>query len=276
MMRFNAPLANYKFENNSLTIIYFKDGVGELYWKDKRVKISGNKFIITNPSLGWEYINEREEYIDVLSLVICDEFREQFNYFNTASRTQLLDDPFHRTCHTSFFLENAFGADYYRSGKLLQQIYQLSTKSDYKFACAEELSIAVLQAIYQDQCKGYVLASHIEAKKQSTKIETLKRLLLANEYINDHITSAISLDDLSQVSSLSKYHLYSSFKNIYGKTPHQYINRLKMARAKEHIQRGVCSISEVSDFFGFSDLCVFSKVFKKVYGNPPSHYQLRG
>jgi len=63
-------------------------------------------------------------------------------------------------------------------------------------------------------------------------------------------------------------------KKAFGKTPHQYINRLKIAKAKEALQNNDLSISEVSDLFGFSDLAVFSKVFKKAYGHPPSYFSV--
>lgn len=82
------------------------------------------------------------------------------------------------------------------------------------------------------------------------------------------------MDQLCHVSSLSKFHLYDSFKKAFGKTPHQYINRLKLAKAKELVQYGGLSVSEISDLLGFSDQSVFSKVFKKAYGHPPSYFRV--
>ncbi|UII77373.1 AraC family transcriptional regulator [Flagellimonas sp. HMM57] len=273
MMRFCAPLSHFTFDNNNLTIIYFKDGVGELLCTDRRVKVEANKFIAINPSIGWEYVNEKKQYIDVLSMVICDSFKKQFDHYISASQRKLLDDPFQIVTEQTYFMEQTFGADYYRSGNLLQVVHTLSNNGDYRFTSAEELCMEVLQAIYQDQHRGYDLASHIEAKKSSTKLETLKRLLVANDYIQDNLMNPISLDDISRVSALSNYHLYNSFKKIYGKTPHQYINRLKMAKAKIYVQESHFSLSEISDILGYNDPTVFGKVFKKAYGRPPSYYR---
>ncbi|MGD1894945.1 MAG: helix-turn-helix transcriptional regulator [Cyclobacteriaceae bacterium] len=165
------------------------------------------------------------------------------------------------------------GAAHYKSGKLLQRIHQFSSESAFHLTDPEELSMNVLTSIYEDQYHGYALAKRVQAKKPSTQLETFKRLLIAYEYIHDNISEPISLEELARVSLLSKFHLYDSFKNVYGQTPHQYINRLKVAKAKEYIQQGENSIGEVADLFGFNDICVFSKIFKKIYGNPPSHYQ---
>ncbi len=273
MMRFCAPLENYRFDDNNLTFIFFKRGIGELHWKNKRVKISHNKFIVTNPSDGWEYINYKKEYIDVLSLVISAEFKRQFDYFNIATKEQLLDMPFGQVETNSFFIENPLNANYYSSGRLLERIYRSSKQLEFELFCPEELAMEVLQMATQDQVKAYSLAGKIKAKKKSTQIETFRRLLIAYEYIHDNITTPISLRELSLESSLSKYHLYESFRTIYGSTPYQYVNRVKIAKAKELLQKGQYSVSEVSDLFGFSNLAVFSKVFKKAHGCAPSYFR---
>ncbi|GAA3611810.1 AraC family transcriptional regulator [Flavivirga amylovorans] len=273
MMRFIAPLNSYTFDNNNLTIIFFKEGSGEIIWNGKRVKVGKNKFIVLNPGVGWEYINERQEYIDVFSIVISDEFRKQLNFYNKSTESQLLESPFEQINENSFFIESPLNANCYKSGELLKKIHTQSERFEFKFLAPEELAIEVLKQISKEQIKAYSLASKIDVKKKATQLETFKRLLIANEYIHDNITNPISLQELSIQASLSKHHLYESFKTIYGKTPHQYINRLKVTKSKEYLKKGQLSISEVSDLFGFSDLSVFSKVFKKAYGHPPSYYQ---
>ncbi len=273
LMRLATPLSHYPYKNNNLMIIYFKNGAGELQWKDKRVKVDREKFIVTNPSIGWEYVNPKSRPIDVLCIVICEALRKQFHYFESTSTMQQLDNPFGQVNIDSFFLEEPLGAAHYKSGKLLQRIHQFSNESAFHLTDPEELSMNVLTSIYEDQYHGYALAKRVQAKKPSTQLETFKRLLIAYEYIHDNISEPISLEELARVSLLSKFHLYDSFKNVYGQTPHQYINRLKVAKAKEYIQQGENSIGEVADLFGFNDICVFSKIFKKIYGNPPSHYQ---
>ncbi|MEM9832162.1 MAG: AraC family transcriptional regulator [Bacteroidota bacterium] len=273
LMRLATPLSHYAYENNNLTIIYFKDGAGELQRKNRRVKIDQDKFVVTNPSLGWEYINSKAKPIDVLFIVICESLRGQFHYFKSTSAMQQLDDPFDQANIESFFLEDPLGAAHYKSGQLLQHIHQFSSQSAFHLTNPEELSMNVLESIYQDQHQRYILAKRVQAKKPSTQLETFKRLLVAYEYIHDNINNPISLEELAKVSSLSKFHLYDSFKNVYGQTPHQYINRHKVTKAKEYIEQGESSIGEVADLFGFNDIAVFSKLFKKIYGNPPSHYQ---
>ena len=273
MMRFCTPLSSYRYDNSNLTIVYFKEGSGEFRVGKKSLKIDRGKFIVVNPGLGWEFVNKGKEYIDVFSIVISNELRGRFDCLAKVPQSKMLENPFGQVSDETYFIEQAFQSDNYRSGKLLKTIHTLSNSKDYQLVSPEELCIEVLRAIYKDQNQGYELAGHIEAKKPETKLETLKRLLIANDYIHDNIMNPISLDDLAKVSALSRYHLYYSFKAVYGKTPHQYINRVKMGKAKTYVKEGQYSLSEIADLLGYNDLTVFGKVFKKTYGRSPSNYR---
>ncbi|WP_350287000.1 AraC family transcriptional regulator [uncultured Croceitalea sp.] len=272
MMRFTTPLLNYRFDDSNLSIVFFNQGGGEFNCGGRRLKIEDHKFIVINPSKGWEYVNHAGGGIDVLSIVLCDDFRGQFNYFNRAASEELLDDPFGMSSDRVTFFEQALRAVDYRSGRLLKQIYDLSNGNEYALSCAEELSMEILAMLHADQFKAYKMANKIKAKKKSTREETLKRLLVAYEFINDNLTESISLQDLALASSLSKYHLFESFKVVFGKSPHQLINTVKVKKSVEYLQAGY-SVSEVSQMLGFTDLPVFSKVFKKIYKYPPSQFQ---
>lgn len=270
--RYKTRFEYYDSSANPLMIMYFKKGSGKFIGKNERIFIKDNSFLVLNPNEGWEYINTSKQYIDVLCFGISNSFNSNFTHYLKTESQQLLDDPYEWSSTTDFFLEQALLADYFASGKLLEHIYDKSNEYEFDFLSPEELSIEILKSVFKEQRLGHKISKEIEVKKQSTKEETLKRLLRAYEFINDSINEQIHMDQLSQVSSLSKFHLYDSFKKTFGKTPHQYINRLKVAKAKEQIKRGNLSVSEVSDMFGFSDLPVFSKVFKKTYGKSPSYY----
>ncbi|MEM8846809.1 MAG: AraC family transcriptional regulator [Bacteroidota bacterium] len=275
LMRFFTQLPTYRFDNSNLTIVYFKEGSGVFFKNNKTLRIEGDKFIVVNPGEGWEYVNSKGDFIDVLSLVVAEGFKEQFDFFVHSSFEEILDNPCGRMTNGGYFIEQALSADNYRSGRRLKAFHELSNSLEYSHTSPEEICIEVLQTMYKDQFKVYDLSAQIEAKKTSTRVETLKRLLIVNDYIHDNIQQAISLDELSRVSALSRFHLYASFKTVYGQTPHQYINRLKMAKAKKYVLEAQWSISEIADYFGYNDLSVFGKVFKKTFGYSPTDYKMR-
>ncbi|GAA4275550.1 helix-turn-helix domain-containing protein [Aquimarina mytili] len=110
----------------------------------------------------------------------------------------------------------------------------------------------------------------IDSKKESTKKEVYRKLLLARNYIHDNLTTKITTKELSEISALSNYHIYTSFKNVFGFTPHQYHNKVKLEKAYMLLKNGSFSISDVVVLLNFTDLQSFNKLFKKLYGKPPS------
>ncbi|UII75011.1 AraC family transcriptional regulator [Flagellimonas sp. HMM57] len=272
LLRYRMRIPEFKFQKTNLTIRYFKEGTGEYFFKNKRIKVEDNKFLITNPNDGWEYINEKNGHVDILSFAVCNDTLNQFNFYLKKDTVDKLDSPDGKIHENPFFIEKMLNVNHYSSGRLLQYIYDLSNQGTFKYTCPFELTVEILNTIFDEQRLGNKISNSIDVKKESTKQEVLQRLLVAYEFIHDNINRPISIDELSNVCSLSKFHLYDSFKKAFGKTPHQYVNRLKIARAKLLLQNNHLSVSEVSETLGFSDLSVFSKVFKKAYGNPPSHY----
>ncbi len=272
MMRFCTPMCSYAYKNNNLVVIFFKKGHGSIEWHNKRQVVNNDTFIVTNPSDGWEYLNEKKEQIDVLSIVINQKLKQEFNTYYSIEHTKLIDDPSCIGTEDYFFIEKALTTNQYPSGRLLKDIYNVSLGNQFEFLDAEELAINVLESLNNDQQRAYRFASHINVKKQSTKLEIFKRLLVAREYIHDNMESKIPLNELARISCLSKFHLYNSFRTVFRKTPHQYANSVKLFRAKELLANNKYSVGEVSDMVGFNDIHSFSKLFKKKYGLSPSIY----
>ena len=270
LLRYKAKIPFYDFQQNSLTIRYFKKGQGKLVFKDKILNIKDDQYLVLNPNEGWKYYNEKNNYIDVLSFGLTDELVDGFTFYATSKEEKLLDDPYGSPAESLQFFEGNLNSNHYNSGRLLQQMYSLSNTQDFKLVSPKDWSYEILQVLALDQKWSQKMMKNIAAKKNSTKIEIMKRLLIAYEFIHDNIEKPISIEELSYESSLSKFHLYDSFKKTFGKTPHQYINRLKTRKAKELLQSNDVSVSEVADTLGFNDSSVFSKVFKKAYGFSPS------
>lgn len=270
IMRFNSELSYYPYNGNSLTVIFFKQGFGDLIIDSNKRKISNNEFIIASPNSDWEYINNNNKPIDVLSFVLSEELLAKFNLPFVASEKQLLENPFEIIKKDFFLDKQTFNANNYNSGKVLNQMYNYSNSDDYSTSNANEIAFTVLENIFNDHLKANHLLKKISATKKNTQIEVFKRLLIAYEYINDNINKNITIKELSLVSCLSDYHLFRSFKNVFQKTPHQYINIQKMNKAQELLSKGEFSVSEVSIILNFPDLPTFSKLYKKTYGIPPS------
>lgn len=71
------------------------------------------------------------------------------------------------------------------------------------------------------------------------------------------------------------------FKKETGVTPHDYLNDVRMNRARLYIENGIANnysnftVSQISEACGFSEPLYFSRVFKKRFGVSPMQYTTR-
>ncbi|WP_298545844.1 AraC family transcriptional regulator [uncultured Aquimarina sp.] len=273
LMRFNTFLPySYARQQNSLSLVYSNSlSPMNLVTKERSSKLKKGHFTIINPNTDWEFLCKEEERIDVLSFVLSEKLISKFSHCIHTKETKLLEAPFEVSNYDDLFIENTYKASYSETGKFMKNLLKISNSEDYELLEPNEIVLELLGVLYQEQSNYHKRIKLIKGKKEGTKREVFKRTLVAHDYLHDSYQSKnIDIEELSLISGLSEYHLYSSFKAIYQQTPHQYLNRLRMQKAKQLINSGKMTISEISDTLQFPDLPTFSKLFKKTYGITPS------
>ena len=107
--------------------------------------------------------------------------------------------------------------------------------------------------------------------EQYPKIYLYRRIVQAKLFIDNNYSEKIDLDNISDEAYFSKFHFIRLFKTIYGKTPHQYLTSVRIAKAIQ-LLRSDKSVSEVCFLVGFESLTSFSGLFKRSVGMSPSTY----
>jgi len=91
-------------------------------------------------------------------------------------------------------------------------------------------------------------------------------------YIKNNLDSQLNLETLSRVAKMSKYHFCRVFKTEFGITPKQYINMLRISRAKELMMYSDFNITQIAYNVGFQDVRYFSRIFKQKEKVTPLEY----
>ncbi len=94
-------------------------------------------------------------------------------------------------------------------------------------------------------------------------------------YIDANIARNITLCDLAQLVSISKYHFIRSFRAATQRTPYAYLVECRLAVAAEALRNGAKSIEQIARDAGFRSAPGFSNVFKRHYGLSPSKFRSR-
>ncbi len=92
-------------------------------------------------------------------------------------------------------------------------------------------------------------------------------------HIDKNYASDLSMSDLSEVTGLSPDYMTRKFKAILGMTPVEYLRKFRIAKAMELLCTTDMTVSEISVAVGFSDVSLFSRVFKQNVGLPPASYR---
>lgn len=93
------------------------------------------------------------------------------------------------------------------------------------------------------------------------------------EYIEEYLSSEISLNELASVAGLSRTNFIQRFKRSTHQTPHQYVMCARVRRGQELLAKSDLPIAHIAAICGFSDHAHFSSVFKRILGITPSAYK---
>lgn len=91
-------------------------------------------------------------------------------------------------------------------------------------------------------------------------------------YISLHYTEHLTLEDAARAISISPDYLSRIFSQETGVPFNQYLNNLRIRRAKELIRRGGVRLTDISQAVGYDDQSYFTKVFRRTTGITPSEY----
>ena len=92
-------------------------------------------------------------------------------------------------------------------------------------------------------------------------------------FIENNIINELKIDDLASKAYLSPNYFRKIFKETTGLTPIDYINGIRISKAREFLGTGRMSVTEVGEAVGIRDLNYFSKIFKSMVGCSPSSYK---
>jgi AraC-like DNA-binding protein len=93
--------------------------------------------------------------------------------------------------------------------------------------------------------------------------------------IDSRYTNRLGIDSLCNEAHFSRYHFIRTFRKILYETPHQYIIRKRIEKARELLALSSLSITEICFEVGFESLGSFSTLFHRVVGWSPSIYLAR-
>lgn len=118
-----------------------------------------------------------------------------------------------------------------------------------------------------------ILSNQIVYEQLPQKYKTDAYFQRCKEFIDEHFTENISIEDMSKIAHMSVSGFAHHFKNVFGLSPIQYLIRLKIGLAQKFLITTDKNITEISMELGYDNVSHFNNQFKRFVGTAPRNYR---
>lgn len=246
---------------------------------DSELKIIFHIDNITNKSPNFPHWHKRPELLlvteGVLTL-ICDGIERNYNVGEMAV---INNNSIHDMYTTN-------GACRYFCLIIDNEIYDINYKRlPFKSVNCETVNIykKIIEELinkqpnYKKAVTGYISVlfsllsrEDTDQKEPIVNLRKIKLVKSVTEYMYENFIQNITLEELSDKFSTSKYYLSHIFKEITGNTIFTHLNYIRCMHAKSLLKSGKYNVAESAYHSGYSNLSYFSRTYKNIVGNLPT------
>ncbi|WP_087065234.1 AraC family transcriptional regulator [Intestinibacillus massiliensis] len=190
---------------------------------------------------------------------------------------------YHTIGHTEFWWLHLDGSN-------TRQFYDAVTERNGGFVFPSAAAQAVQQMIYEivSACRTDQLPH--EAKLSNMLYQILTTLLgsedvsdnqnaqtgnieAAVQYIKDHYSERISLEDIANYVNISQFHFARVFKKSCGYSPHEFLILTRINHAKHLLKTTALPIKVIAQMVGYQNITTFTNAFSNRVGLSPSAFR---
>lgn len=102
--------------------------------------------------------------------------------------------------------------------------------------------------------------------------DTFRRLCRGRDLLASEYRSRVLLRQAARQACLSEFHFHRLFRAAFGETPHDFVTRLRMQRARQKLASGR-TVTDVCLEVGYESLGSFSSKFRVHFGRSPVEFQ---
>jgi AraC family transcriptional regulator of adaptative response / methylphosphotriester-DNA alkyltransferase methyltransferase len=124
-----------------------------------------------------------------------------------------------------------------------------------------------------DQALSAIFRPCKRCKPTGQRLPDVEWVALVTEYMDRNYMETLTLETLADICHGSPYHLHRTFKKVKGFTPVEYIQRIRIGKAKEQLISSDKPITMVGVSVGMPNTPYFITLFKKKTGHTPGGYR---
>jgi AraC family transcriptional regulator len=250
----------------------------------ERVVDSGS-YLVLNAGRPYSLTINSREIVETFCLFFRPGFVEDVHRVETSNVVALLDEPFvaelagersptanGKSASKVEFFETLHGHDALVT-PLLKIMYARVREGTATQEWLEDQFFDVARAMLRVRGRSEREASRVPAKKISTRLELYKRLLRGKDFLDSFLAEELPLSEVARTACVSPYHFHRLFREVFGETPNQYLQRKRLERARDLLKSTDRGVTEISLDVGFESSTSFSALFRRTFGYSPREYR---
>lgn len=112
------------------------------------------------------------------------------------------------------------------------------------------------------------LSGQIKIKRRTNNTKAVQQ---AKDYIHNHLSHEVSMDDLESFTQHDRWQLARDFREVTATSPYRYLIYQRIKQASQHLLHGH-KVADTACEFGFSDQSHFHRHFKQILGLTPKQW----
>ena len=155
--------------------------------------------------------------------------------------------------------------------RLMKEIYdEYFGNAPLKNISIVEKFLHMLVMVGRDYTAGPERFAGIKPTKQQ---EYTEKFMSICNYLNQHCTEDLTLEEVADMAGFSKYHFSRLFKEFAGMSFYKYLNTRRIAYSEKLLLDPELNVTEVAIRSGFNSISAFMRMFKIVRNCTPTQFR---
>ncbi|MDO4326613.1 MAG: helix-turn-helix domain-containing protein [bacterium] len=113
----------------------------------------------------------------------------------------------------------------------------------------------------------------VAENREMRKNEYMEKIMQVCEYLTEHCTEEVDIDEISAMVGFSSYHFQRLFKQVMNISCHKYLMQRRLDYAEQLLLKPSVSVTDAAMQSGFNSIATFNRIFKTEKGCTPSEFK---
>lgn len=229
--------------------------------------VEEEKYLLLNQGQEYSITIESREPVESFCVFITEEGIEDLKRTLILPPELLLEDPFDSGDGTTSFMEKTYTNQH--MSILLKRLKGAYVHFRHDPVWMEERLHELGSVLLKDHQKVHYERQRLTSIKSSTRAELYRRVQIGHEYLSAYFNRQITIQDAAVAACMSGNHFLRSYKQLFGRSPHQYLTERRLQEARKMLRTTNLTVTEICMEAGFQSPSSFSLLFSKWYGISP-------